>query len=172
MHAMTAAHRTLPLPSYARVRNLENGRSVVVRVNDRGPFLHNRLIDLSYVAAAKLGITAQGTGIVEVEAVEPDAAPHAVAGAGEVLRDLVPPRLFLQVGAFARWENADSLRARLEAAALQPVTVQAAVGNLGGPAGQAVYRVRIGPLISVEDGDRLSERVAQLGMGNAIIVVE
>ena len=71
MHAMTAAHKTLPLPSYVRVRNLDNGRTAVVRVNDRGPFLHNRLIDLSYAAASKLGIAGTGTGLVEVEAVMP-----------------------------------------------------------------------------------------------------
>jgi rare lipoprotein A len=79
MYAMTAAHRTLPLPCYVRVRNLENGRSVVVRVNDRGPFLHNRLIDLSYSAAARLGIVDRGTGIVEVEVVGPESPTIAVA---------------------------------------------------------------------------------------------
>ena len=73
MYAMTAAHPTLPLPSYARVTNLANGRSVVVRVNDRGPFLHGRLIDLSYAAAFKLGYVNQGSAQVEVEAVLPDA---------------------------------------------------------------------------------------------------
>ncbi len=173
MHAMTAAHRTLPLPSYVRVRNLENGRSVVVRVNDRGPFLHNRLIDLSYVAAAKLGIVGNGTGIVEVEALTPeDVAPPATLATAGAAFEPVPPRLFLQVGAFAQWENANALRARLEAAAVQPVMVQAAVGSLGGVDGRAVYRVRVGPLPSVADGDRLTERVAQLGLGQAIIVVE
>jgi rare lipoprotein A len=159
-----------------RVRNLENGRSVVVRVNDRGPFLHNRLIDLSYVAAAKLGIVGNGTGVVEVEAVTPeDVAPPttltAQAAPGAAFEP-VPPRLFLQVGAFAQWENANALRSRLEAAAVQPVMIQAAVGSLGGVDGKAVYRVRVGPLPSVADGDRLTERVAQLGLGQAIIIVE
>lgn len=71
MYAMTAAHRTLPLPSYVRVRNLDNNRQVIVRVNDRGPFLHNRLIDLSYAAAARLGVIRSGTARVEVTAVSP-----------------------------------------------------------------------------------------------------
>ena len=71
MYSMTAAHRTLPLPSYVRVRNLANNRQVIVRVNDRGPFLHNRLIDLSYAAAAKLGVIRTGTAKVEVTAVSP-----------------------------------------------------------------------------------------------------
>jgi rare lipoprotein A len=74
MYAMTAAHKTLPLPSYVRVRNLQNGKTVVVRVNDRGPFLHNRLIDLSYAAAARLDIAAHGTGLVEVEALGAESA--------------------------------------------------------------------------------------------------
>jgi len=71
MFAMTAAHRSLPLPTYVKVTNLENGKSVVVRVTDRGPFHKDRLIDLSYVAAAKLGILGRGTGHVEVESIDP-----------------------------------------------------------------------------------------------------
>jgi peptidoglycan lytic transglycosylase len=71
MYAMTAAHKTLPLPTYARVTNLRNGRSVVVRINDRGPFVANRLIDLSYTAAAKLDMLRQGTTLVEVRALTP-----------------------------------------------------------------------------------------------------
>ena len=73
MFAMTAAHKTLPLPCYARITNLQNGRSVIVKINDRGPFHDNRLIDLSYTAAWKLGIIGKGTGMVEVEAIDPNA---------------------------------------------------------------------------------------------------
>src|SRR6185369_2640197 len=80
MYAMTAAHPTLPLPSFARVTNVATGKSVVVRVNDRGPFLHNRLIDLSYAAAHRIGIAQKGSGEVEVEALLPGAAT-LVAGA-------------------------------------------------------------------------------------------
>src|SRR5262249_31783006 len=71
MYAFSAAHKTLPLPSYARVTNLENGRNVVVRINDRGPFVANRVIDLSYVAAVKLGVWPKGTAMVEVRAIDP-----------------------------------------------------------------------------------------------------
>ena len=71
MYGMTAAHKTLPLPAYARVTNLENGRSVVVRINDRGPFHDDRIIDMSYVAAGKLGMLGRGTAMVEVKALEP-----------------------------------------------------------------------------------------------------
>ncbi|MGB0212504.1 septal ring lytic transglycosylase RlpA family protein [Algiphilus sp.] len=83
MFAMTAAHKTLPLPSFARVTNLENGRSAVVRVNDRGPFHDHRIIDLSYAAAARLGVIQHGSAEVEVEALVPDGTtPGAPGGAG------------------------------------------------------------------------------------------
>ena len=81
MYAMTAAHPTLPLPSYARVTNVATGKSVVVRVNDRGPFLHDRVIDLSYAAAHRIGIAQKGSGEVEVEAILPGDAPIAGGGA-------------------------------------------------------------------------------------------
>ncbi|HSW52183.1 MAG TPA: septal ring lytic transglycosylase RlpA family protein, partial [Sulfuricaulis sp.] len=188
MYAMTAAHKTLPLPSYVRVRNLQNDRSVVVRVNDRGPFLHNRLIDLSYAAAARLGILGTGTGLVEVEAVGPDEPatqvvktfplqliPSAVA-AEEIAAPPAPavnPKLYLQVGAFTQRDNAVSLRDRLEREALRPIFVHSAPpGGNGGADTAPVYRVRIGPLASVEEGDRLTQRVVQLGISDARIVVE
>lgn len=188
MYAMTAAHKTLPLPSYLRVRNLQNDRSVVVRVNDRGPFLHNRLIDLSYAAAAKLGILGTGTGVVEIEAVSADEPSTQVvktyplrmippAAAAEEIPDspaaATGPKLYLQVGAFAQRDNAVSLRNRLEREALRPIFVQSAqAGGNGGTDPAPIYRVRIGPLASVEEGDRLTERVAQLGIPDARIVVE
>lgn len=84
MYAFTAAHKSLPLPSFARVTNLDNGASVVVRVNDRGPFHEGRVIDLSYAAAVKLGITQRGTGRVEVRALTPD-------GKGTQLASAAPP---------------------------------------------------------------------------------
>lgn len=164
MYAMTAAHKTLPLPSYARVRNLRNGRSVVVRVNDRGPFLHNRVIDLSYAAAARLGILGNGTGLVEVSGVTPDRASAPATPAGI---DARPPRLFLQVGAFSRQTNADELRSRLEGAGLAPVMVAAA------PAGNAtLYRVRIGPIPNVVESDRLAGRLRALGFPEGQAAVE
>jgi rare lipoprotein A len=188
MYAMTAAHKTLPLPSYVRVRNVQNNRAVVVRVNDRGPFLHNRLIDLSYAAAAKLGILGTGTGVVEIEAVNPDEPSTQVVKtyplqiiAPAVAAEKIPdspapaanPKLYLQVGAFSQQDNAVSLRNRLEREALRPIFVQSspAAGNNGAD-GAPIFRVRIGPLASVEEGDRLAERAARLGVPNARIVVE
>jgi rare lipoprotein A len=215
MYAMTAAHKTLPLPSYARVRNLKNGRSVIVRVNDRGPFLSNRLIDLSYVAAAKLGILDTGTGLVEVDALSTDETGTQFAGtktfplqvissaaAAEPLppsqitaEELPPsqakaakedksspaqvspakanvPKMYLQVGAFTQRDNAMQLRDRLEREALHPVFVQSAQVPSGGGTDATIYRVRIGPLTNVEEGDRLTQQATRLGVTHPMIVVE
>jgi rare lipoprotein A len=192
MYSMTAAHRTLPLPSYARVRNLENGRAVIVRVNDRGPFLHNRLIDLSYAAAAKLAIIGTGTGLVEVEAVMPgdeapvqtaqqtiqtrslevipsvEAAPLAPVPAATPSATASSPKLFLQVGAFREWDNAMGLYTRLERAAFRPIAIQSTLSENQ----TRLYRVRIGPIASVEEGDRLTETLSRQGVTDAHIVVE
>lgn len=90
MYAMTAAHPTLPLPSYARVTNLTNGRSVVVRVNDRGPFLHSRIIDLSYAAAWKLGYVNQGSARLQVDAILPDDLDNLIASSALMQRVAAP----------------------------------------------------------------------------------
>lgn len=222
MYAMTAAHKTLPLPSYVRVRNLQNGRSVIVRVNDRGPFLSNRLIDLSYVAAAKLGILGTGTGLVEVDALSTDETGTQFAGTktfplqvissaaaaeplppSQVTAEELPPsrakpeslppspakaeplppspaasakadapKMYLQVGAFTQRDNAVQLRDRLEREALHPVFVQSARIRSGGGTDATIYRVRIGPLANVHEGDRLTQRATQLGVTNPMIVVE
>jgi rare lipoprotein A len=115
MYAMTAAHKTLPLPTYARVRNLRNNKSVIVRVNDRGPFVHNRIIDLSYGAALKLDMIGDGTSLVEVTALtaaEPagDVATRQMMAASDRPDSVAvssPARSFVQVGAFGNRENAD-----------------------------------------------------------------
>jgi rare lipoprotein A len=187
MYAMTAAHKTLPLPCYVRVRNLENGRVIVVRVNDRGPFLHNRLIDLSYAGAVRLGILGTGTGVVEVEVINPDESDTQVAKTKESTVEIFPyaagkeptkppataPKLYLQAGAFGQMDNAVNLRNRLEHEATQPVFIQSAlVSNSTAQEPARLYRVRIGPLASVEEGDRLTQRLTQAGVPDALIVVE
>ena len=125
MYAMTAAHPTLPLPSYARVTNLANGRSVVVRVNDRGPFHPGRIIDLSYAAAYRLGIAQKGSGEVEVESILPGAAPPCSPGRcrrwprarsrrrSRCRSARKPAATSLQLGAFANYANAQEFVARL-----------------------------------------------------------
>jgi peptidoglycan lytic transglycosylase len=173
MYAMTAAHRTLPLPSYARVTNLGNGRAVIVRVNDRGPFLHNRLIDLSYAAALKLGIVGTGTGIVEVEALTVETNVAVTANAKNIDGDLRPsnpaklPRLYMQVGAFKSWKNAVTLRSRLSEARFGQVFIQSEVRE-----DVRFYRVRVGPIASVAASDALIERALRYGLADAHIVVE
>jgi len=176
MYAMTAAHPTLPLPTYVQVTNLDNGRKTVVKVNDRGPFHGGRVIDLSYAAAYKLDIVQRGTALVEVRAVDPDAPrpapapvvatpPRAVQTAAMPLPDL--PVLFVQVGAFAELRNAEALRAHLLLS--EPGTIQITPG-VG--ADDPLYRVRIGPLSSAGDADLTARRVQALGLYDACVVAE
>ncbi|HEX8755687.1 MAG TPA: septal ring lytic transglycosylase RlpA family protein [Steroidobacteraceae bacterium] len=160
MYAMTAAHKTLPLPCYVRVTNLANGLSVVVKVNDRGPFVANRLIDLSYVAAAKLHMLGTGTALVEVRAITPD-TPAVLTRVAES----PAPTLYVQVGAFARRSNADKVLTRLQAAGLAGAFI------FGPPATRShLYRVRIGPVSGVLEFDRLVARLTALGYPGARLV--
>ena len=162
MYGMSAAHKTLPLPSYVRVTNLKNGRSVVVRVNDRGPFVANRLIDLSYSAAARLDMIREGTTLVEVRALIPGVPEHAKRSAQGP-----PTLLFVQAGAFADARNAERLLARLQAAGLVSAFVAApAEGKL------PLYRVRLGPVASVGQFDELSARLAALGIADARLAID
>ncbi len=171
MYAMTAAHKTLPIPCYVQVTNLKNGRTITVRVNDRGPFHENRIIDLSYAAAKKLGITGKGTGLVEIRTVEPGQKPPQTRVAGgntfTPTSPVAKPLLYLQLGSFIELNNAESLRAQLllhnvHAAAIQHSTVDR----------HNIYRVRIGPLNTVEDADRLASRISELGIGIPTIVID
>jgi rare lipoprotein A len=173
MYAYTAASKTLPLPSYARVTNLENGRSVIVRVNDRGPFVSNRIIDLSYVAAVKIGVWPKGTAMVEVRGIDP-AHPHAepahiaaVTTGSSSPQKTPKPALYLQVGAFADAANAERAAARVRAAHLGPVqVVQVQVDA------KTVQRVRLGPLKDADEADRLAPRLRDLGLGTPRIAVD
>lgn len=132
MFLMTAAHRTLPLPSYVRVTNLDNGRHVVVRVNDRGPFHADRIIDLSYAAAVRLDMIGNGTAPVEVVALK---------GGAQADNKAADPALYLQVGAYARPANARKMALRLESLGQQRVFISPTVSD------QPLYRVRIGPYV-------------------------
>jgi rare lipoprotein A len=177
MFAMTAAHKTLPLPCYARVTNLENGRSVVVRINDRGPFVANRIIDLSYTAASKLDMIRNGTAFVQVEALTAGAPavqatlPVTTSAASEANVGLstvpaVPTRFYIQVGAYARAENAQHVLQTLRAAGLD-ASSSVRVGNP-----PPLQRVRIGPISSVQEFDALSARLAALGFPDARLAQE
>ncbi|MGA0588778.1 septal ring lytic transglycosylase RlpA family protein [Dyella sp. KRB-257] len=164
MYQFSAAHKTLPLPSYARVTNLANGKSVIVRINDRGPFHANRLIDLSYAAAVKIGIWPKGTGMVEVRAIDP-AHPDDVPPAGEPrAANPVPvagtvPSIYLQVGAFTDASNAERLAQRLRAAHLGQVRVLRLQSS-----GRSIRRVRVGPLPDAERADEVARRIEAMGL--------
>jgi rare lipoprotein A len=226
MFAMTAAHKILPLPCYARVTNLSNGRSVVVRINDRGPFVANRIVDLSYSAAARLDMIRNGTAFVQIEVLTPAAptltasmpvstlaaqsagvgvssvpamspasagqappptaatgtgtasngpsvatvpaapattapATTAVAAAGPAATPAPSGTFFIQVGAYAKAENANGAVRKLRAAGLENVF------TLAPDAHQPLQRVRIGPIASVQQFDAFIERLSTLGFPNA-----
>lgn len=167
MYAMTAAHKSLPLPSYTRITNLRNNRSVVVRINDRGPFHDNRLIDLSYTAAWKLGIVGEGTGLVEVTVIDPT-APRRAAEPEPLKPPLAKelPELFLQVGAFGSANNADQLKQRIEEQLNTSVLIEETAGT-----STPVYRVQIGPIASVELADHLTKRLDRMGIRDPRVVI-
>lgn len=165
MYAFSAASTTLPLPSYARVTNLQNGKSVIVRVNDRGPFHDNRLIDLSYAAAVKIGVWPKGTGLVEVRGIDPAHPAQELPAPAAVTSG--HPGIYLQVGAFADADNAARLAQRLRQANLGAVEVSEAVIN-----GQRVRRVRVGPLASVDRADQVSARIEGMGLPRPQVAVD
>ncbi len=139
LYKATAAHKTLPIPSYALVTNLNNGRTVVVRVNDRGPFHADRLIDLSYGAAVKLGYMEHGTAPVEVEILN-------IAGVDDRRNSVGGSYRYLQLGAFAAESSAQRLRAEMEGLVSAPVVVSPVQSG-----DKLLYRVRIGPVSSGEE---------------------
>ncbi len=188
MYPMTAAHKSLPLPSYVRVTNLRNNRSVIVRVNDRGPFVHNRIIDLSYSAALKLEMVGAGTSLVEVEAIDferprgdrpvrqttpaappPASAPTpvAVSAPAPAPEARVENDIFVQVGAFGARENAERRLAQLRQAGI-------GIGFIAEDTGSDpnLYRVRIGPVRSVVHFDILVEELENLGIMDPYLVTE
>ena len=178
MYQMTAAHKTLPLPTFVRVRNLSNGRSIIVKVNDRGPFVHNRIIDLSYAAALKLDMVTSGTGLVEVEAISFDdppgdrpvrqtttPQPAPVAPAAPPPKRIDEDHIFLQVGAFGSRDNAHRRRAALEDANIPTVFV---VEDKS--VSPALYRVRIGPIRGIVQYDLIVEELENLGIPDPYLV--
>jgi rare lipoprotein A len=203
MYGMSAAHKTLPLPAYVRVTNLQNGRSVVVRVNDRGPFVGNRIIDLSYTAASKLDMLRNGTAMVEVRSLDvapapqtpitagdsaPTAAPltatplEAVSPAGpvagstvagsaaagsSVTQVAVPAALFIQAGAFSDPNNAERLVEKLRGGGYGKIFVRD-----NEIAGRRMYRVRIGPVPSVAEFDRIVAALERVGIHDAHLALD
>jgi rare lipoprotein A len=161
MYAMTAAHKTLPLPAYVQVTNLRNGRSVVVRVNDRGPFKDGRIIDLSYTAASKLDMLKDGTTFVEVRALTPEqkAAPPTPPPASDTL--------YVQAGAFATQSNAARLQEQLRGQGVEKTFIREDQVD-----GRTLYRVRVGPIPSVNEFDRVLARLRSLGLSDAQLAAD
>jgi rare lipoprotein A len=182
MYAMTAAHKTLPIPCYAEVTNLRNGRKVVVRINDRGPFVGDRIIDLSYTAAAKLDFLREGTAPVEVRVLTPrDDSARGGSASPPVLPAAPPPvavvnapavrapadAMFIQAGVFADHENARRRVEQLLAAGIELASLDEIPRN-----DRALHRVRVGPLGSVEEFDLTMKQIRDLGITDARLLTD
>ncbi len=176
MYAMTAAHKTLPIPTYVEVENLKTGKTIVVRVNDRGPFHEGRIIDLSYAAAQKLGTAAGGTGLVEVRAIDPrtwqsDRTTQPTAKPAPQPKPVTPQsntQIYLQLGAFSVRHNAEKFMNEVISKAFSGVLVSEGRNS----SGLSVFRVRIGPLATVELADNIISRLIQHGYDEFHIVIE
>ncbi|MBI1327803.1 MAG: septal ring lytic transglycosylase RlpA family protein [Alphaproteobacteria bacterium] len=183
---LTAAHRTLQMPSLVRVTNLDNGKSVIVRVNDRGPFSKGRIIDVSQKAAELLGMIGTGTAKVKVQLLADESfrlasaakrggalpqVPGHVSETGVFYPDpvvkqmpVVPSNIYVQLGAFRSMENAQALAARMSS--IRAARVYEAAVN-----GQTIYRVRIGPIARVDEADKILWEVTSKGHRDALITV-
>jgi rare lipoprotein A len=159
MHLATAAHKSLPLPTYAEVTNLDNGKKVIVKINDRGPFKEDRLIDLSYGAALRLGMIASGTARVDVRVIDvsaPGQGVRIVAAPPPVSseRTVEAAGTWLQAGAYGRREGAETLAQRLEQASLVPVSIHDA---------EDLFRVWLGPYATHAEAESVIRRAIELG---------
>ena len=186
MYSFTAAHKTLPIPTYARVTNLANQKSIVVRINDRGPFVGDRIIDLSYVAALKLGMQQQGTAQVEVVTITPDEitpavtlalndgslryTPGSTSGINAQLNSTQlqipgePQLLLLQCGAFGDFSNANALKVALLDAGFSDARVVSGQDQLN--------RVVLGPLNGRADADSMSQKLKASGFATPKVIVQ
>ncbi len=172
MYKVSAAHKSLPIPSYLRVTNLDNNRSIVVRVNDRGPFHGDRIIDLSYAAALKLGYADRGTARVQLEAivVNSDVGRRTLAANSRSNRvvDPVAGAKYLQVGAFSSLDTARELSRELDTLTDRPVFIRSINSQDNG----VLHRVRIGPIENDGEIQTLSRRVVAANLGRPYTVTE
>lgn len=174
MYAMTAAHKSLPLPIYVEVTNLDNRKKIIVKVNDRGPFHENRIIDLSYTAAAKLDILQKGTGWVEIRTVGPgfttaqgSSAPVVSPGvSGNTGVGYDNSGFYIQVGAFSEMVNAVKMKEKLGPVSRNLLSISDVVVN-----GSRVYRVRFGPLRDVDLADSIVNKLGQYGVYDHYVTV-
>ena len=188
MYAMTAAHKSLPLPTYVSVRNLRNNKSIIVRVNDRGPFVHNRIIDLSYAAALKLDMVGDGTSLVEVTAINfdepagdrpvratatppppdpPQPVDPAQMSEPEPLMPTVQNSVYAQVGAFSSRDNAQRRHSLLLERGIKNSFV-----HVDTSVEPNLYRVKVGPIVEVIQYDVLVEELENLGIFDPYLVTD
>ena len=173
MYAMTAAHKTLPIPTYVEVKNIKTGKVIIVRVNDRGPFHEGRIIDLSYAAAQKLGTSGKGTGLVEVRAIDPltwrpgqSTQPVRTADtSGEANPDA---QIYLQLGAFSSKDNAQKLLIKTTGHAISGAFVKEGTSQNG----DSIYRVRVGPLATIDLADNMISRLISASFDEFHVVIE
>ena len=188
MFAHTAAHPTLPLPTWVEVTHLESGKQVIVKVNDRGPFVDDRIIDLSFGAAVVLDMVAAGTAPVEVRALGVSSAGEVLAHEGASARShateadsdaaaampltlaaaSVPPsqRIYLQAGAFSRQDSAARFAVVLQDAGFQQVNIDAGHGR-----SSSLYRVRLGPFTDVDAADAAVANLIAMGYEEPYLVI-
>ena len=167
MYKMTAAHKTLPIPTYVKVKNLATGKEITVKVNDRGPFVDGRIIDLSYAAANKLGITSNGTAQVEINAVyfEPVVTSFSVKNTPATPK--IDAVYYYQVGAFRQKELANNFARELTALDISPLDIH--TEDL--PDGSMI-KVRVGPLLDEQQVDNTKTQLLDLGFSDAFLVAE
>ena len=166
MHSISAAHKTLPLGTYVRVHNLSNSKSIEVRINDRGPFVRGRIIDLSYAAATKLDIVGPGTAPVEIVALGKAGASDSGSSPEYVPIDYYSGNFTFQVGAFSQKENAVRLKQKLEKKYMNAHIVPYNDGK------KVMYRVRVGRASSLEQAEEYENILIQQGFEGAFIVAE
>ena len=172
MFQLSAAHKSMPIPGFLRVTNLENNRSIIVRVNDRGPFHSDRVLDLSYAAAYMLDFHNKGTAMVEIEAIVPPAAPTLADQSVPVQRAPAPVSMaggtgqFLQVGAFSDLRAAEQLSQKLRALTTRPVFIR----SVENEDQQSLHRVRVGPIPDAAELARITDSVVAADLGRPYAV--
>ena len=163
MNAMTAAHKTLPIPSYAKVTNLENHRSIIVRINDRGPYVGNREMDLSYAAAKTLDLEEEGLGNVEIKPISSSQALPQI----QQLAARQEQHLYLQVGSFGSEIKARSLKEKITSLNLPEPNIRSSTYKKS-----TLYKVQIGPINSTASANQLNDQLITLGITDTQFVTE
>ena len=158
MYAMTAAHKSLPLPTYVQVTNLSNSKFIVVKVNDRGPFHENRIIDLSYTAAIKLDIIQKGTGLVEVKAIDIEDSKEVILVEDDKI-STQDASFYIQVGTFSKLESAKKLKQNLVSFGDNLIKISNVIVS-----GNTLYRVRIGPFTDTKLSDSIVSKLSDFGI--------